>query len=292
MFTRIVKPAFIATVLVVLLAPPVVAAGTAVVTPDGDVFRVEEVGSGRFARALQATILRMDGTAESVLVPGTVDRSWDAFPSLALDPDTGQPALVWSRFNGVDFDLVLASYDGKRWMVPVTLVSTPDDEIHARAFTAPGEGVHVIWTTPGERWTFHYGLFRTATGVAVREPEVVRARRYFPSDPGAGSTEGGGDDPGIQPGEEPPPGNTGGDDGDGTGGDSTCGSQEAFGMCSESMTPDGGSDRCGRLSVVVRMGEAQCLLVRNEAGWMRGVCAPAGVDLQKALDGTRVTCGP
>ena len=61
-------------------------------------------------------------------------------------------------------------------------------------------------------------------------------------------------------------------------------------MCAESGTPGGSSDRCGRFSVVLPIGNAECLMTRDDTGWMRGVCAPAGTDLTAALDGLNLTC--
>lgn len=275
-------------VLALLAGAPTLAAGRALVTPDGDVFQVEEIGSGPFARALRTTIHRADGSTEIGLVPRTADRAWDAFPTLALDPDTGQPALVWSRHNGVDFDLVLSLHDGKRWSAPVSLVSTPADEIHARAFTAPGEGLHVIWTLPGRDLSFFYGLFRTGSGVAVLGPERVPLKRFFPGsglDPA--DTEGGNDDPGIQPGGAPPPSDSGTNP---PTGDDSCASQEGFSMCLEAATP-AAAVVCGGFSVVVEVRGGQCLLNRSDAGWLRGVCAPAGTDLKGALESLRLACG-
>lgn len=253
---------------------PAIAAHT-VLTPRGDLLVVDEVSRGPEgpSLALRWTLHRADGEVERGIVPGTWDRARDASPSLALDPDTGDVVLVWSRHNGTDFDLVLSTLEGRTWSGPVPLVSTPDHEIQPTVLTAPGEGIHVAWRYPGDRDAFWYGLFRPATGVAIVGPERITPAIFQ----GGPLTEGGGDDPGIQPGSDCPP-----DD------QASClrrSPGDCDRACLESASPVDGSSSCRGIAIIAPIGESLCAVTRDETGWHRVACTKAAtVDLRAALE--------
>ncbi|MGD8375529.1 MAG: sialidase family protein [Acidobacteriota bacterium] len=250
-------------------------AAHSVYTPRGDLLIVEEVSRNPEAPslALRWSLHRADGGVERGIVPGTWDRARDVSPSLALDPDSGDAVLVWSRHNGTDFDLVLSTLEGRTWSEPIPLVSGPDHEIQPTVFTAPGEGIHVAWRYPGERDAFWYALFRPATGVAVVGPERITLAIFT----GGPLTEGGGDDPGIQPGTDCPPDDL-----------VNClrrspGSCDR--ACRESASPVDGLSSCRGISIVAPIGDSLCAATRDETGWHPVACATAGtVDLRAALE--------
>jgi len=257
---------------------------TMVITPDGDLFQVEEVAAeaGGIPTKLRATIYDASGGVNTRVIRHTAGTEFDTSPSLAIDPDTGQPALVWSRYNGSDFDVVLSVFNGATWSRPVTLASTGSNEVEPKAFTAPGDGLHVLWGWPGEPNAFGYGLFRTATGIAVRGPDKVtplvesRARgarrgtqRRNPF------AEGGIDDPGT--GFTIPPSH----------GDGTC---TANAVCPFRGSGDGresGAVLCGnKFSVTVEVARRVCVLTNDAGAWSQ-VCYPKRVrldNIRKALE--------
>ena len=260
-----------------LTVAPSLADTQSLLTPTGDLFTVEEMHSvqGHASTALRSTIYRASGAVEVSILPKTDDDAFDTFPWLALDPDTKQPALVWSRHNGTDYDLYLAVHDGKEWGAPISLVASTADEIAAQAYTAPGEGLHIIWTSGRNVRGFSYGLFRTATGVPVRGPEYVRSfptGRWADGNGKGGSfTEGGGDDPGTNP-----------DDGM----DDDLRGCFKNGMCKVSAPPteSAGVTGCEAFSVTVERGRLSCLLTRTDSGWSRQCFAVRGAKAGNRID--------
>lgn len=109
-----------ALVLLAAAALPVQAA-TSLNTADGTTITVEvsagplrHRGPEREARALVYSLQ----TAESIRsgwVGSTVDAARDESPVLAIDPRSGSPILVWSRFDGSSMKIAWARFERGAW---------------------------------------------------------------------------------------------------------------------------------------------------------------------------------
>ena len=266
---------------------------TMVITARGDLFQVEEVlaESEFIPTSLRFTVYRASGEVRTRIIRHTSDSVFDTSPSLALDPDTGLPVLVWSRHNGTDYDIVLSNYEGRSWGAPITLASTRSNEIQPKAFTAPGEGLHVVWAWPGEQNSFGYGMFRTATGIAVRGPHKVtpfvesrrKGARQRTQQGGNPFAEGGFDEPGS--GITIPP--TDGDDS--TACDNTnrpCHDRGSGGVVGES-----GAVLCdNRFTVTVQVNRQVCVLTSDDDGWSQ-YCYPRRVKLDGVKQAMKMLAG-
>ena len=251
----------------------------AMFTPKGDLVQVDEVGAlpGSAPTALRVSIQGPSGELPRIsILPGTEDTAFDAYPALVLDPITGNPAVVWSRHNGTDYDLALSVFDGARWGNPIILNSNAGNQIVPRAFPAPGEGLHVVWNYPGDRSAFSYALFDTTTGAMLQGPERIDLRRKAPrmasrktGGRGGFVPEGGGDDPGIQPDPTDPPIGLG--SGNDTKGDGTNDGCTRQGMCSK-IEAGTVATHCGGLSITVEIGRRTCLVTRGDSGWTNQGC--------------------
>jgi hypothetical protein len=178
-----------------LMAAPAAASSRTLVTPAGDLLVVTPAGARGMSAptALRVTRYRTAAPPQTAIVPGTEDAAFDAFPTLVLDPESQAATLVWSHHNGTDYDLMMSRLEGDAWSRPIVLVGTPQDEIRPDAYPAPGLGIHLFWSTPGDRRGFHYALFRADSGTLLRGPE--RLAVVLPPSPGPGP-EGTVDDPG------------------------------------------------------------------------------------------------
>jgi hypothetical protein len=253
-----------------LLSGTAWAADQSVLTPGGKgLLKVTESRSKK--KAILQWTLHRGGQKTGGLIPETAGRSApDLYPWLFQD-ETGTPALVWSRHNGVDYDIAYARFDGASWSEPILLISTLADELQPRAYAAPGEGFHLTWDWPQDGQAFSYALIRSDTGLSVAGPERIRLDTT-PDDP-AFNPEGGTDDPG-----------TGLGTGGGNSGYSGNGCNPMFEICfcdrfnCESDTPafEGATATCESFSVVVQQANNACLLSRGADGWSMGACTPFG----------------
>jgi hypothetical protein len=91
-----------------LAASPAVAA-TSVEMSGGAILSVWEHGHALLYSVESAGAIRVGR------VPRTGDRARDAFPSLALDPTTGKPVLLWSRSDGAALKIAYARFEQGSW---------------------------------------------------------------------------------------------------------------------------------------------------------------------------------
>jgi hypothetical protein len=81
------------------------------------------------------------------------DAMGDLFPVVAESPTPARwPWLVWSHFNGTDYDLVWSRWLGARWspVTPVETVSSSDDALEpALVFGADGRP-SAVWLSAGD----------------------------------------------------------------------------------------------------------------------------------------------
>ncbi len=105
---RAVGMTLLACAFLLAAVSPVLAA-TSVEMQGGAVLSVWEAGRGLFYS------VEYGGKVKVGHVPRTGDRARDAFPSLALDPATGSPVLLWSRSDGVALKIAYARFVKGRW---------------------------------------------------------------------------------------------------------------------------------------------------------------------------------
>jgi hypothetical protein len=247
------------------LAPLLGATQTALTPGDHHLLRVQEVRSHPrdVATSLEWSLVGNRGRKIGGVIPGSGGPEFDAYPALFNDADTGAPILVWSRHNGVDFDLAFTRFDGESWTAPITLVGTAREEIQPQAYSTPGGEFHLVWNWPDDGGNFLYGRFRVDSGVSVIEPERVIGHLGPRVDQQWVSTnpEGGLDDPGTgrsfvcQTGER-------------------CPCDYYPGGCGGNIDPSGpeGATVCESLSLVVGSGRNACILTRTADGWSLGAC--------------------
>lgn len=247
---------------------PVPAATQATMTPgDHQLLRVKEVGArpDHAPTSLEWSLLGDRGRKIEGVIPGTGGPDFDAYPSLFNDTDTGAPVLVWSRHNGMDYDIAFSRFEEGSWTPPITLVDTTRDEIQPRAYSTSGGEFHLVWNWPGDSGNFLYGRFSLETGVTVLEPERIIAQLGPKEDEQWISTspEGGMDDPGT--------GHSGGNDNFNCEDGERC-PCDYGGQCAGTSPSVEGATVCESFSLVVGSGRKACLLSRTPDGWALGTC--------------------
>jgi len=89
------------------------------------------------------------------------DASGDLWPVIAESPVSQRwPWVVWSHFNGVDFDLVWSRWTGKGWMTITSVDAAPDsrDALDPRvSFDVTGRP-HMAWVSSGTTGPDHVYL--------------------------------------------------------------------------------------------------------------------------------------
>jgi hypothetical protein len=244
------------------LAPLLGATQTALTPGDHHLLRVQEVRSHPrdVATSLEWSLVGNRGRKIEGVIPGSDGPEFDAYPALFNDADTGAPILVWSRHNGVDFDLAFTRFDGEAWTAPITLVGTARDEIQPQAYSTPGGEFHLVWNWPDDGGNFLYGRFRVDSGVSIIEPERVIAElgpradeHWIPTHP-----EGGIDDPGTGYSVCEP--------------NQRCPCDYIPGGCNNSTPALEGATVCESFSLVVGSGRNACILTRTADGWSLGAC--------------------
>ena len=95
--------------------------------------------------AIRYTRQSADGHVSSMLIPGTDDYVLDRDPALAIDPQTGQPIIVWSRYETVGYDLYAVTIRNGSWSPPRLLLAPNPSRVRPRVKT-DASLVHVFWT--------------------------------------------------------------------------------------------------------------------------------------------------
>lgn len=174
--------AFIFSGLVVLAGALVggdvrAAAGDRLLDADGTVHRVDsklwppDQGPGT---AIQYTRQSPSGQITTALIPGTDDYWLDGEPTLALDPVTRNPVVVWTRLIPTGFDLFVSSLQGDGWTPARPLLPPNPDRIRSR-IKSDGSLLHVFWThRDGSSHRIARASFRAGDLRLVLGPEPAR----------------------------------------------------------------------------------------------------------------------
>ena len=168
-----------ATLLAGLLASAVhVQAATTVRTVTGGAMTVEETGASvragahrGEARALTFTWQDAVGTRNGIVGP-TADLAVDHSPVLTLDPRSGRPVLIWSRWDGTSMKLAWSRFDGDRWTDARFLTFGPGNDLSPAVGTSSA-GSYLFWKN--EQNQFFYAPIDLGTGRLFAAPALVGA---------------------------------------------------------------------------------------------------------------------
>jgi hypothetical protein len=122
-------------------------AATSVRTADGALLSVHEVRLGSSGDAPRALAFSLEnGTRiRNGYVGRTMDRAIDQYPSLTLDPRSGNPVLVWSRSDGISLKVAYARFERGGWSDLHFLTFGPGDNLLPRIESSRG-GSFLYWT--------------------------------------------------------------------------------------------------------------------------------------------------
>lgn len=117
------------------------------IAPDGSVHRVEVEVTGTAkatGTALRWTKQRPQGGKDTGYIPGTEDTTIDRDPAVEIEPGTGRPIVVWSRFDGTGFNLFYSRYDGTAWC-PARALYRGDGDDYEPQIRFGATSLHVSW---------------------------------------------------------------------------------------------------------------------------------------------------
>ena len=183
-----------AVAAVLLTAGPAAGAGNGfsqALDERGRLHRVEVepwVSGGKIlGTTLRHIIVNPDGTKESGLIPGTDDVPCDRDPALRIDPSTDEPVLVWSRHEGVGFDIFISRYHEGAWSALVPLPSSAGDDV-APQLQVGFRNNHVVYRSgPDEQRSWSRLVLDRGTLAPVFGPEPLPTSTQAPV-PSVGAT--------------------------------------------------------------------------------------------------------
>ncbi len=186
-------------VLLLVSSPPASAAGS-ITAPDGAVYSVWEVRArgpvdDPDARPSAIAYSVSDGAGTRVgVVADTTDAAYDRSPSLAIDPTSGKPVVVWSRSDGVYLKIAYARFAQAGWTDLHFLTFGPGNDLLPRVATS-ATGSYLFWIAQGSRYL--YAPIELSTGSLLAAPSVLGID--LTRAPGRVAIEGGHDGPGPPP---------------------------------------------------------------------------------------------
>jgi len=143
--------------VLLLGSSPPASAASSITAPDGAVYRVWEVRArgpvdDPDARASAIAYSVSDASGMRVgVVPGTADAAVDRWPSLAIDPVSGKPVVVWSRSDGVYLKIAYARFAQAGWTDLHFLTFGPGNDLLPRAATS-ATGSYLFWIAQGSHY--------------------------------------------------------------------------------------------------------------------------------------------
>jgi len=125
-------------------------AGTKELSSEGVLHSIEVAYLSESTDAFPKTYLihsqqKPDGTVEKYTIPQTADSAADIDPQLSINPAIQQPVIAWSRFDGNDLEIAVASFDGARWSQPKFLTSNLHDDRESRITVESSGLIHLMW---------------------------------------------------------------------------------------------------------------------------------------------------
>lgn len=140
------------------------------------------------------------GLSTTDIIPSSWDRTLDKEPSIALDPFNGQPVVVWSRQEGVEFEIAMVRRLPGGWGPIDILTHSGTSNASPRVMVDAAARAHIMWYPTGLGGPVYLQSFDVQNGRPLGPPQ-----RPFQSPSQAkgknrttgGDQIGGGDDPGL-----------------------------------------------------------------------------------------------
>ena len=172
-------------------------AGARKLGADGVLHTVEvQTTGGRSASiALRYTRQAPGGVPVATLVPGTEDAVADREPAIEIDPVSGQLVLVWSRYDGTNYNVFLSRLSGTSWSTPMAVLKAAGDDVEPQ-IRISDHYVHVSWrqVLDGQNAFYRQSLLSTTLAPAYG-PERVRTSDLWPVPAEGGAAAAAGPDP-------------------------------------------------------------------------------------------------
>jgi len=165
---------------IVLVAPAY--AGSRQLGADGTLHTVDvQTTGGRNASvALRYTRQPAGGTPVITIVPGTEDAVTDREPAIEIDPVSGQLVLVWSRYDGNNYNVFLSRFNGTSWSAPSAVLKAAGDDVEPQ-IRISAHYVHVSWKQVlNSQNSFYRQSFLSTTLAPAYGPEQVRTSDLWP----------------------------------------------------------------------------------------------------------------
>src|SRR5262245_20991527 len=153
-----------------LLSSVAVQAGRTIVSSSGDLVDVEPVTSATdpSIRAIRVRTTTAAGQQIDELIQSTYDPTDDTGPSIALAPYDGQPVVIWSRFDGADYELALSRRSATTgWPAHVLLTANSTNDSMPEFAVDSGDRVHVLWWGNGAGAPMSFESFSSITGEPI-----------------------------------------------------------------------------------------------------------------------------
>ncbi len=109
------------------------------------------------------TLQRSDGTIQKYTIPQTNDIAADIEPQLELNSSTLLPYLVWSRFDGLDYEIASSSFNGIRWSSPMLITVNNSDDREPQIAMGSSSTVRIMWKDESLEMPVYYHLYISST---------------------------------------------------------------------------------------------------------------------------------
>jgi hypothetical protein len=135
---------------------------------------VQTVGGKNSGTALKHTRRGVAGAPVSITIPGTEDAVIDREPALEIDPVSGQLLLVWSRYDGTNYNVFFSRFNGTSWAAAKAVVKTDGDDVEPQVLIS-NHYVHVGWrqSVPGQLGAFYRASLLSTTLELAYGPERI-----------------------------------------------------------------------------------------------------------------------
>ncbi len=102
------------------------------------------------------TLHKIDGTSEQRTIPHTEDLLPDIEPQIDIDPSTQQLFIIWSRFDGTDYEIVLAHFNDQKWCSPIPITMNSSDDRDPRIVVGSSGLIHTMWMEETSNIPYYY----------------------------------------------------------------------------------------------------------------------------------------
>jgi hypothetical protein len=118
----------------------------------------------------------------------------DREPAIEVDPVSGQLVLVWSRYDGNNYNVFMSRFNGTSWSAPSAVLKAAGDDVEPQVRIGD-HYVHVSWRQVlNSESSFYRQSYLSTTLAPAYGPELVRTTDLWPV-PTEGSLAASGNDP-------------------------------------------------------------------------------------------------